>query len=117
MVTGRFSARTQTWIDVLGTIFFLLPMAALFTYLSWPVFVRTYTHNEISTNAGGLIIWPARLLVPIGFTILFAQGLSELIKRVAYLTGAGPDPVQRHDTHAAEKELVEEIRRMAEDKK
>jgi TRAP-type mannitol/chloroaromatic compound transport system permease small subunit len=116
VVVGRFSPRVQTWIDVLGTIFFLLPMTALFIYLSWPVFVRTYVHHEISTNAGGLIIWPARLLVPIGFTLLFAQGLSELIKRVAFLTGAGPDPVPRHDAHAAEKELAEEIKRMAEGK-
>jgi len=117
VVTGRFSARTQTWIDVLGTIFFLLPMAAIFIYLSWPVFVRTYTHGEISTNAGGLLIWPARILVPIGFTFLLLQGLSELIKRVAFLTGHGPDPVKRHDPHAAELELAEEIRRLAEAKK
>lgn len=117
VITGRFSARTQTWIDVLGTIFFLLPMAILFIYLSWPVFVRTYTHGEISTNAGGLLIWPARLLVPIGFTFLVLQGFSELIKRIAFLTGHGPDPVKRHDAHAAEKELAEEIRRLAEEKK
>ena len=117
VVIGRFSARVQTWIDVLGTIFFLLPMAAMFIYLSWPVFVRTYVHHEISTNAGGLIIWPARLLVPIGFTLLFLQGLSELIKRIAFLTGAGPDPITRHDAHAAEKELAEEIKRLAEEKK
>jgi TRAP-type mannitol/chloroaromatic compound transport system permease small subunit len=117
VITGRFSARTQTWIDVLGTIFFLMPMALIFIYLSWPVFVRTITHGEISTNAGGLIIWPARALVPIGFTLLFLQGFSELVKRIAFLTGAGPDPVQRHDAHAAEKELAEEIKRMAEAKK
>ena len=116
VVSGRLSAKAQTWIDVLGTIFFLLPMAIIFMYLSWPVFVRTYTHNEISTNAGGLWIWPARLLVPIGFTLLALQGLSELVKRVAFLTGAGPDPVSRHDVHAAEKELAEEIRKLAEGK-
>jgi len=117
VVTGRFSARTQTWIDVLGTIFFLIPIVCIFIYLSWPVFVRTYTHGEISTNAGGLLIWPARVLVPIGFTFLLLQGISELIKRIAFLAGAGPDPVARHDVHAAEKELAEEIRRMAEEKK
>jgi len=91
-------------------------MAILFIYLSWPVFVRTYTHGEISTNAGGLMIWPARLLVPIGFTLLAAQGISELIKRIAFLAGKGPDPITRHDAHAAELELAEEIRRMAEGK-
>ena len=114
VLAGRLSAKAQTWIDVLGTLFFLLPMAILLMVLSWPIFVRTFTHNEISTNAGGLILWPARLLVPVGFALLTAQGLSELIKRIAFLTGAGPDPVTRHDSHAAEKELAEEIKRMAE---
>ena len=116
VVAGRLSPRAQAWIDVFGTLFFLLPMAILFIYLSWPVFVRTYTHGEISTNAGGLVLWPARLLVPIGFTLLSLQGLSELVKRVAFLAGKGPDPITRHDAHAAELELAEEIRRMAEEK-
>jgi TRAP-type mannitol/chloroaromatic compound transport system permease small subunit len=116
VIAGRLSTKAQTWIDVLGTVFFLLPMTFLFIYLSWPIFVRTFTHGEISTNAGGLLIWPARLLVPVGFTLLALQGLSELIKRVAFLTGAGPDPVKRHDAHAAEKELAEEIRKLAEGK-
>jgi TRAP-type mannitol/chloroaromatic compound transport system permease small subunit len=116
VVVGRFSARTQAWIDIFGTVFFLLPMACLFIYLSWPVFVRTYTHGEISTNAGGLLIWPARLMVPIGFTLLALQGFSELAKRVAFVTGRGPDPIKRHDPHAAELALAEEIKRMAEEK-
>jgi TRAP-type mannitol/chloroaromatic compound transport system permease small subunit len=116
VVTGRFSARTQAWIDVFGTLFFLLPMALIFIYLSWPIFVRTYTTGEISTNAGGLLLWPARMLVPIGFSLLALQGVSELFKRIAFLAGAGPDPIARHDTHAAEKELAEQIRRIAEDK-
>jgi TRAP-type mannitol/chloroaromatic compound transport system permease small subunit len=114
VVTARLSHKAQTWIDVLGTVFFLLPMSILFIYLSWPVFIRTYTHGEISTNAGGLLIWPARLLVPIGFTLLALQGVSELIKRVAFLVGKGPDPIKRHDALAAEKELAAEIQRMAE---
>ena len=116
VITGRLSPRAQAWIDVFGTLFFLLPMTLLFIWLSWPVFVRTFTHNEISTNAGGLWIWPARLLVPIGFTLLAAQGVSELVKRIAFLAGKGPDPIPRHDAHAAEKELAEEIRRLAEEK-
>ena len=116
VIAGRFSPKAQAWIDIFGTVFFLLPMAILFIYLSWPVFVRTYTHNEISTNAGGLLIWPARLLVPIGFTLLALQGLSELAKRIAFVAGRGPDPVKRHDPHAAEKELAEEIKRMAEER-
>jgi TRAP-type mannitol/chloroaromatic compound transport system permease small subunit len=116
VIVGRLSTKAQTWVDILGTIFFLLPMALLFIYLSWPIFVRTFTHNEISTNAGGLLIWPARLLVPIGFTLLALQGFSELVKRIAFLAGAGPDPVPRHDAHAAEKQLAEEIRKLAEEK-
>jgi TRAP-type mannitol/chloroaromatic compound transport system permease small subunit len=116
VVAGRLSPRAQAWIDVFGTLIFLLPMALLFIWLSWPVFVRTFTHNEISTNAGGLWIWPARLLVPIGFALLAAQGFSELVKRVAFLAGKGPDPIHRHDAHAAEKELADEIRRLAEEK-
>ena len=116
VITGRFSARTQTWIDILGTLFFLLPMALLFIWLSWPVFVRTFTHGEISTNAGGLLIWPARLLVPLGFGLLALQGISELVKRIAFLRGLIPDPVPRHDPLAAEKQLAEDIRKLAEGK-
>ena len=114
VIAGRLSPRAQAWIDVFGTVFFLMPMALIFLWLSWPIFVRTFTHGEISTNAGGLIIWPARLLVPIGFTLLALQGLSELIKRIAFLAGRGPDPITRHETGAAEKELAEEIRKLAE---
>ena len=117
VVSGRFSPRVQTWIDIFGTVFFLLPMALLFVWLSWPIFVRTFTHNEISTNAGGLVLWPARLMVPIGFVLLALQGLSELIKRIAFLGGHGVDPVPRHDPLAAEKELADEIRRLAEEKR
>jgi len=116
VIAGRLSPRAQAWIDVLGTIFFLMPMALVFLWLSWPVFVRTFTHGEISTNAGGLMIWPARLLVPVGFTLLVLQGLSELIKRIAFLAGRGPDPITRHEPGAAEKQLAEEIRKLAEGK-
>jgi TRAP-type mannitol/chloroaromatic compound transport system permease small subunit len=117
VATAWLSPRARTWIDIFGTVFFLLPMALIFIYLSWPVFIRTYTHGEISTNAGGLLIWPARLLVPIGFTLLAAQGISELIKRIAFLAGQGPDPLaHKAESHAAEKELAEEIRKIAEAK-
>ncbi|MEO7743007.1 MAG: TRAP transporter small permease subunit [Usitatibacter sp.] len=116
VIAGRFSARTQTWIDVLGTLLFLLPITLIFIWLSWPIFVRTLTHGEISTNAGGLLIWPARLLVPIGFGLLALQGVSELVKRIAFLRGLIPDPVPRHDPLTAEKQLAEDIRKLAEDK-
>ena len=116
VLAGMLSPRKQAWIDIFGTLFFLLPMALLLMWLSWPIFIRTYTHGEISTNAGGLLIWPARLMVPIGFALLSLQGISELIKRIAFLTGRGPDPIKRHDPLAAEKELAEEIRKLAEAK-
>jgi TRAP-type mannitol/chloroaromatic compound transport system permease small subunit len=111
IITGRMSARTRAAIDIFGTLFFLLPMATLVMYLSWPLFVDAYERQEVSTNAGGLIIWPARLMVPIGFFLLILQGLSELIKRVAFLTGRIPDPSQKHVEKTAEEELAEEILR------
>ena len=111
VIAGRLSKRAQTWIDIVGTIFFLLPMALLLMWLSWPVFVEAYTRNEVSTNAGGLIIWPARLLVPIGFFLLALQGFSELIKRIAFLRGLIPDPSEKHVVKTAEEQLAEDILR------
>jgi len=109
VIAGRLSKRTQAWIDILGTLFFLLPMAILLAWLGWPVFVDAFERHEVSTNAGGLIIWPARLLVPIGFVLLALQGISELIKRVAFLRGLIPDPSEKHGEKTAEEELAEEI--------
>ena len=111
IVTGRLSPRTRAGIDIFGTVFFLLPMSVLIMWLSWPVFVDAYQRNEVSTNAGGLIIWPARLLVPIGFFLLIVQALSELIKRIAFLKGMIPDPNERHVEKTPEEELAEEILR------
>jgi TRAP-type mannitol/chloroaromatic compound transport system permease small subunit len=116
VVAGRLSPRAQAWIDIFGTVFFLAPMVILVIRLSWPVFVRDFTMHEISGSAGGLVLWPARLLVPVGFSLLLLQGFSELVKRVAFLAGKGPDPIARHDSVTAEQELVEEIRKMAESK-
>jgi TRAP-type mannitol/chloroaromatic compound transport system permease small subunit len=111
VISSRLSKRAQAWIDILGTLFFLLPMAILLMWLSWPVFVDAYQRNEVSTNAGGLIIWPARLLVPVGFFLLVAQGVSELVKRIAFLGGLIPDPSEKHVAKTAEEELAEEILR------
>ena len=111
VISSRLSKRAQAWIDILGSLFFLLPMAILLMWLSWPVFVDAYQRNEVSTNAGGLIIWPARLLVPVGFFLLVAQGASELIKRIAFLRGLIPDPSEKHVAKTAEEELAEEILR------
>ena len=109
VIAGRLSKRTQAWIDILGTLFFLFPMAFLLMWLAWPVFIDAYERHEVSTNAGGLIIWPARLLVPIGFFLLLVQALSELIKRIAFLRGLIPDPSEKHVEKTAEEELAEEI--------
>jgi TRAP-type mannitol/chloroaromatic compound transport system permease small subunit len=111
VIAGRLSPQAQAWIDILGTLFFLLPMALTIMWLSWPVFVQAYQRHEVSTNAGGLLIWPARLLVPIGFFLLVIQGVSELIKRVAFLKGLIPDPAQKQHEKSAEEELAEEILR------
>lgn len=110
IVAGRLSPRAQNWIDVFGLVFFLFPMAFTIMWLSWPLFMDAYTRNEVSTNAGGLIIWPARLMVPIGFFLLIIQGISELIKRVAFLMGKIPNPLERHDK-SSEEELLEEMAR------
>ena len=111
VVAGRFSRRTQTWIDVFGTVFFLMPMVALVLYEAWPWFVRAWSSGEISASAGGLILWPAKILVPVGFALLGLQGLSELIKRIAFLKGVIPDPGEKAVEKSAELELAEAIRR------
>jgi TRAP-type mannitol/chloroaromatic compound transport system permease small subunit len=111
VVTGRFSARTQNWIDVFGILVFLLPMALLTLYLSWPVFMNAWTTGEGSPNPGGLVRWPVRLLMPIGFLLLTLQGFSELVKRIAFLTGKGPNPLEKIKGPSAEEELAEAIRK------
>ena len=102
VLSSRLSRRTQIWIDVFGMVFFLLPMTLFIMWLSWPIFMNAWTSGEISGNAGGLIRWPARLLIPIGFFLLSLQGVSELIKRIAYLKGLIPDPVEKHADPALE---------------
>jgi len=111
IITSRLSARARASIDIFGTLFFLLPMSLLIMWLSWPLFVDAYTRHEVSTNAGGLIIWPARLMVPVGFFLLVLQGLSELIKRIAFLKGLIPDPGEKIVVRTPEEELAEEILR------
>lgn len=91
VVSSRLSRRSQLWIDILGTVLFLLPVSIFIMALSWPIFVNAWVSNEMSGNAGGLVRWPARLLVPTGFLLLSLQGVSELIKRVAVLRGIIPD--------------------------
>ena len=114
VISGHLSRRAQAWIDVIGTLLFLFPMAITIMWLSWPVFVDAYRSNEISTNAGGLTVWPARLMVPIGFFLLVAQGGSELIKRIAYLRGLIPDPADKEEGPSPEEQLAEELRKQRE---
>lgn len=111
IVSGQFSKRVRTWIEILGTLLFLLPMAVYIGWLSWPVFVDAYVHHEVSTNAGGLTVWPARLMVPVGFVLLVLQGISELIKRIAFLQGLIPDPSEKDEGPSAEEQLADELRR------
>ncbi|MFT4103777.1 MAG: TRAP transporter small permease subunit [Burkholderiaceae bacterium] len=84
---GRYSSRGKAWVDLLGLIFFLMPACALLVWMSWPWFVDAYQSNEMSNNAGGLIRWPVKLLIPLGFGLLGLQGIAEIIKRIAYLRG------------------------------
>ena len=116
IISGRLSRRAQTWIDVFGTVFFLLPMVALILYESWPWFVRAWQSKEVSPSAGGLILWPAKILVPVGFALLGLQGLSELVKRIAFLMGLAPDPLDKVVHRSAEEELAEEILRQRNEK-
>jgi TRAP-type mannitol/chloroaromatic compound transport system permease small subunit len=105
VVSSHLSRRTQIWIDIFGTLFFLLPMSVFIMWLSWPGFMNAWTSQEMSSNAGGLIRWPARLLIPLGFFLLSLQGISELIKRIAILRGLIPDPdaksAHKAPTHSA----------------
>jgi TRAP-type mannitol/chloroaromatic compound transport system permease small subunit len=111
IITGRLSPRAQNWIDVVGIVLFLWPMSFVIMWLSWPLFVDSLARHEVSSNAGGLLIWPARLMMPIGFALLIMQSVSELIKRIAFLRGRIPDPLQKQGGKSAEEELAEEIAR------
>ena len=111
IISGRLSARAQNWIDVVGIVLFLWPMSFVIMWLSWPLFVDSLARHEVSSNAGGLLIWPARLMMPIGFALLIMQSVSELIKRIAFLRGRISDPLQKQGGKSAEEELAEEIAR------
>jgi TRAP-type mannitol/chloroaromatic compound transport system permease small subunit len=82
---ARYSGRTQALIDLAGLVFFMLPSMLVMIYFAWPLFIKMYESGEMSSNAGGLIRWPAMLMLPLGFALLFVQGVSEAIKRVAWL--------------------------------
>ncbi len=112
-ISVRLSARTKNWIDVWGIVLVLIPFCVLMVVLSWPVFSTAYSSNEMSQNAGGLIRWPVLLLVPTGFALLMVQGVSELIKRLAFLYGQGEDVLSSEDTKSDEQKHLEELERVA----
>jgi len=102
ILSQRFSQRVRNIIEVIGHVFFLMPMAAVIVWTSWPFFLSSYAQNEQSSNYGGLPQWPAKLLIPLAFTVLFIQGISELIKRVAIMGGdlAEAEPAGHHPAAA-----------------
>ena len=87
VVTGRFPKRTQVWLDLFGYLFFLMPVCLVILYYGIPFGMLSVQSAEMSSNAGGLIVWPAKILVPVGFALMILQGVSEIIKRIAYLRG------------------------------
>jgi len=91
IVNERFPRWARNAVEIIGHVFFLLPMAALVVYTSWPFFVSSYEQNEQSSNFGGLPQWPVKFLIPLAFALLFVQGLSELIKRIAIINGDLPE--------------------------
>jgi len=96
VIYSHLPPRARAWIDLLGSLFFLLPMALIILVLSWPMVVESIERNEYSSDAGGLLRWPVKLLIPVGFLLLTLQGFSEIIKRIGFLLGHIPDPLERH---------------------
>jgi TRAP-type mannitol/chloroaromatic compound transport system permease small subunit len=114
IIYGMFSRRVQHWIDLFGHVFFLMPFVLLMIYYFVPYVSLSYRSGEVSTNAGGLIIWPAKSLLLIGFSLLALQGISEIIKKIAIMRGDMDDPtpfISVHEQAELEaKALAEEIR-------
>ena len=107
VLSGRFSKRTQIWIDIVGLACFVLPFVVFVIKLAMPLVINAYVSNEMSSNAGGLIRWPVFALLPLGLVLLGIQAISELIKRFAFLQGRIPDPTKKAGTKTAEEELAE----------
>jgi TRAP-type mannitol/chloroaromatic compound transport system permease small subunit len=115
-VSSKLSKRTNTIIDILGIIIFLIPLCLILIHLSWPLFVSALTSGEMSSNAGGLIRWPVMMLIPLGFGLLLLQAFSELTKRFAFLKGLIPEPFSVEGTKSDEEILAEELAAAAEKK-
>lgn len=115
-VSSKLSKRTNTIIDILGIVIFLIPLCLILINLSWPLFVSTWNSGEMSSNAGGLIRWPVMMLIPLGFGLLLLQAFSELTKRFAFLKGLIPEPFSVEGTKSDEEILAEELAAAAEKK-
>ena len=107
VISGRFSKRTQIWIDIVGICVFLFPFIYMIIMLSMPLVINAYVSKEMSSNTGGLIRWPVFALLPLGMLLLGIQGVSELIKRVAFLQWLIPDPTKKQGVKTPEEELAE----------
>jgi TRAP-type mannitol/chloroaromatic compound transport system permease small subunit len=107
-ISSKFSARGRNWVDVIGILVFLFPLCYVMVTLGFPLFERAWTTGEMSSNSGGLIRWPVYGLIPLGFSFLALQGVSELIKRLAFLTGNGPD-VLAHEGPSDEELLAQQL--------
>lgn len=110
VLLGRFARRTQVKVEIFGIVVFLFPFVAVMIGLVLPLVMRAFATGEISSNEGGLIRWPVYALVPIGFLLLGLQGVSELVKRIAFLLGRIDDPASRRGQKSAEEELAEALR-------
>jgi TRAP-type mannitol/chloroaromatic compound transport system permease small subunit len=108
-ISSKLSKRTNAIIDAVGIVVFTLPLALIMVNLGWPMFERAWTTGEMSQNAGGLIRWPAWALLPLGFAILALQAVSELIKRIAFITGHIDEPFSVEDGKSEEERLAEEL--------
>lgn len=109
-LASRFSRRMQVWIDVVGITFFLIPLCVGVAWMALPSVITAIDTGEVSANPGGLIRWPLYVLVPLGFGLLMLQSLSELVKRIAFLAGQGPDPHAKPEQTDEEK-LLDELKR------
>jgi TRAP-type mannitol/chloroaromatic compound transport system permease small subunit len=115
-ISSKLSKRTNAVIDILGIVLFLFPLCVILITLSWPFFYNAWVTGEMSSNAGGLIRWPVLALVPLGFLILLMQGISELIKRIAFLMGLIEEPITV-ERHKSDKELLAEELALEAEKK
>jgi TRAP-type mannitol/chloroaromatic compound transport system permease small subunit len=108
-ISTKLSDRARNWIDIVGIVAVLFPFCAISVYLGWPFFWQAFDSGEMSQNAGGLIRWPVYALIPAGFALLMLQGVSELIKRVAFLNGTGPDVLSSEESQSDEQKHLEEL--------